>query len=247
MNELVYGVHPVQSLLEMHPEQILKIHVIRKPWSSRFALLVRQINKYDICLEKHDRLWFDHNVKNSLHQGVIAEVSKISSLTKEDLLKFLMICNTVPLLLVLDGIIDPHNLGACLRSAESAGVNMIIVPKNRSARINATVRKVSSGAADRVSCIQVTNLSRILKLLREHGVWIVGTVIKSDFSIFNAKLKGPLALVMGSEEFGLRRLTKKYCDELVNIPLAGSISSLNVSVATGICLFEALRQREYQK
>lgn len=246
MNELVYGMHPVQSVLDTNPEQILKIHVICKPWSMRFELLVQKINQHNIHLEEHDRLWFNNRARNVLHQGVVAEVLKISSLKEKDLLNYLTICNTIPLLLILDGIIDPHNLGACLRSAEAAGVCMIITPKNRSARINATVRKVSSGAADRVPFIQVTNLSRTLKLLQEQDIWIVGTVIRSDCSIFTAKLKRPLALVMGSEEFGLRRLTKKYCNELVNIPVTGSISSLNVSVATGICLFEVLRQREFQ-
>lgn len=247
MNELIYGIHSVQSFLETYPERIFRIHVIRKPWSIRFSLLVQQINKRHIHVEEQSRRWLDNKSKGVLHQGIIAEVSKIVSVTEEDLLKFLTIRNIVPLLLVLDGIVDPHNLGACLRSAEAAGVHMVIIPKNRSAPINSTVRKVSSGSADRIPCLRVTNVSRTLKLLQERDIWIIGTVMKSDCAIFNSKLTGPLALVMGSEGCGLRRLTKKYCNELINIPMLGVVESLNVSVATGICLFEALRQREYQK
>lgn len=246
MSELVYGLHPVKSILDTHPEQILKIHIIHKPWNFRFKLLIERINKCNIPLKEHTRRWFDHIIKGVLHQGIIAEVMKISSLTENDLLNFLTICNTVPLLLVLDGITDPHNLGACLRSAEATGVHMVIIPRNRAAQINnSTVRKVSSGASDRVPFIRVTNLARVLRLLRKHNIWIVGTVAQSDYTIFDVKLVGPLALVMGSEGFGMRRLTKEYCNELVNIPMQGSVKSLNVSVATGVCLFEILRQRQY--
>lgn len=247
ISELVYGIHSVKSILDAHPKQILRVNVICEPWDARFKSLIQQINRNNINLEKRTRQWLDSKVKGALHQGVVAEVLKIPSLRESDLLSFLKICSTIPLLLILDGIMDPHNLGACLRSAEAAGVHMVIVTRHRSAQINATVRKVSSGSAERVPFIRVNNLSRTLKLLQKYGVWIVGTIVRSSYSIFNAKLVGPLALVVGSEEFGIRRLTKEYCDELISIPMMGSMSSLNVSVATGICLFEVVRQRRYQK
>lgn len=147
-----------------------------------------------------------------------------------------------PFLLILDGVTDPHNLGACLRSADAAGVHAVIVPKDRSAQLNATA-KVACGAAENVPLIRVTNLARTMRLLQEENVWIVGTAGEADHTLFQSKMTGPMALVMGAEGEGMRRLTREHCDELISIPMAGSVSSLNVSVATGICLFEAVRQR----
>jgi 23S rRNA (guanosine2251-2'-O)-methyltransferase len=152
-----------------------------------------------------------------------------------------------PLLLVLDGVTDPHNLGACLRSADAAGVTAVIVPKDNAASITPVVRKVACGAAEVVPFIQVTNLARTLKQLQDARVWIVGTTGEADESLYQQDLKGPIAIVMGAEGAGMRRLTKEHCDFLVKLPMAGSVSSLNVSVATGICLFEAVRQRQAGK
>ena len=148
-----------------------------------------------------------------------------------------------PFFLILDGVTDPHNLGACLRSADAAGVHAVIVPKDRSAQLNATTKKVACGAAENVPLIRVTNLARTMRLLQEENVWIVGTAGEADHTLFQSKMTGSLALVMGAEGEGMRRLTREHCDELISIPMAGSVSSLNVSVATGICLFEAVRQR----
>ncbi|MDF5490724.1 23S rRNA (guanosine(2251)-2'-O)-methyltransferase RlmB, partial [Vibrio parahaemolyticus] len=148
-----------------------------------------------------------------------------------------------PLLLVLDGVTDPHNLGACLRNADAAGAAAIIVPKDRSAPMNATVSKVACGAAEVVPLIRVTNLARTMRTLQEQGIWFVGTAGEATHDIYQAKLTGPLAIVMGAEGDGMRRLTRETCDDLIKIPMAGSVSSLNVSVASGICLFEAVRQR----
>ncbi len=145
--------------------------------------------------------------------------------------------------MVLDEITDPHNLGACLRSAGAAGVHAVIIPRDRSANLNATVRKVASGAAETVNLVVVTNLARCLQQLKERGIWLVGTDANAEKSLYEQELAGPLALVMGSEGRGLRRLTREKCDFLVSIPMAGAVSSLNVSVATGILLFEAIRQR----
>jgi 23S rRNA (guanosine2251-2'-O)-methyltransferase len=148
-----------------------------------------------------------------------------------------------PLLLVLDGVTDPHNLGACLRTADAAGALAVIVPKDKSATLNATARKVACGAAEVVPLVAVTNLARTLEKLQKRGVWIVGTAGEASQELYSQDLSGPIALVMGAEGKGMRRLTREHCDYLVRLPMAGSVSSLNVSVATGVCLFEALRQR----
>jgi 23S rRNA (guanosine2251-2'-O)-methyltransferase len=147
------------------------------------------------------------------------------------------------LILVLDGVTDPHNLGACLRSADAAGVDAVVVPKDKSADLNPTVRKVACGAAEVVPFVRVTNLSRTLKALQERGVWLYGTASEAEKSIYDSDLCASMALVMGAEGIGMRRLTREQCDYLVRLPMAGSVGSLNVSVATGICLFEAVRQR----
>ena len=151
--------------------------------------------------------------------------------------------NEPPFFLILDGITDPHNLGACLRNADAAGVHAVIVPKDNAARLTAIVRKVAVGAAETVPLVQVTNLSRTMKQLQDLGVWIVGTAGETETCFYDVKLEGPLALVMGAEDKGMRRLTRENCDNIVKLPMAGSVSSLNVSVATGICLFEMVRQK----
>lgn len=148
-----------------------------------------------------------------------------------------------PLLLILDGVTDPHNLGACLRNADAAGVAAVIVPKDKSAPMTATVSKVACGAAETVPLVRVTNLARTMRHLQEQGIWIVGTAGEATHDIYQAKLTGSLAIVMGAEGDGMRRLTRETCDDLIKIPMAGAVSSLNVSVASGICLFEAVRQR----
>ena len=179
-----------------------------------------------------------------VYQGVVALYGGESkSLDLAALLHLLRELDSDPLLLVLDGITDPHNLGACLRSAGAAGAHAVIIPRDRSANLNATVRKVASGAAETVNLVVVTNLARCLQQLKERGIWLVGTDANAEKSLYEQELAGPLALVMGSEDRGLRRLTREKCDFLVSIPMAGAVSSLNVSVATGILLFEAIRQR----
>nr|MBP8771300.1 23S rRNA (guanosine(2251)-2'-O)-methyltransferase RlmB [Thiopseudomonas sp.] len=148
-----------------------------------------------------------------------------------------------PLLLVLDGVTDPHNLGACLRTADAAGVHAVIIPKDKSATLNSTVRKVACGAAEVVPLVAVTNLARALEKLRQKGLWVVGTAGDAEQTLYQQDMTGPLILVMGAEGTGMRRLTREHCDYLVHLPMQGSVSSLNVSVATGVCLFEAQRQR----
>jgi 23S rRNA (guanosine2251-2'-O)-methyltransferase len=180
---------------------------------------------------------------DGVHQGVVAEVAP-SQLWSEEMLGHLLDRLEVPpLLLVLDGVTDPHNLGACLRSADAAGAHAVVVPRDRSASLNPTVRKVACGAAETVPLVAVTNLSRTLKQLQQRGLWVTGTAGEAEQLIYDVDFKVPSVIVMGAEGAGMRRLTREHCDYLVKLPMAGSVSSLNVSVAAGVCLFEAVRQR----
>ncbi|STQ78534.1 23S rRNA (guanosine-2'-O-)-methyltransferase RlmB [Hafnia alvei] len=190
-----------------------------------------------------NRQWLDEKVEGAVHQGIIARVREGRQYQENDLPALLENLEQPPFLLILDGVTDPHNLGACLRSADAAGVHAVIVPRDRSAQLNATAKKVACGAAETVPLIRVTNLARTMRFLQEQNVWIVGTAGEADHNLYQSKMTGPMALVMGAEGDGMRRLTREHCDELISIPMAGSVSSLNVSVATGICLFEAVRQR----
>lgn len=241
---LVYGIHAVQAIVKRNPQNIINIYIIGTPWRRRLKYLVTQVIKCNINIKECERSYLDDKVKGAAHQGVVAEIVYKDYIQEKDLPNFLRAHITESLLLlVLDGVTDPHNLGACLRTADAAGVHLVIVPRNRSVNINDTVRKVASGSADRVPFVQVINLSRVLRLLRQYDIWIIGTVLQSERIIFDTKLVSSLAFVMGSEGTGIRRLTRENCDELINIPVLGPDASLNISVATGICLFEALRQR----
>lgn len=185
----------------------------------------------------------DELTGSQYHQGVAAKAPTPQSQDEPFLKALLKRLDTEPFLLVLDGVQDPHNLGACLRTADAAGVHAVIAPRDRSAGLNATVCKVASGAAESVPFIQVTNLSRTLKWLKQEGIWLVGTAGEAQQQLYQADLRGPLAILMGSEGKGLRRLTREHCDLLVRLPMLGTVESLNVSVAAGVALYEALRQR----
>jgi 23S rRNA (guanosine2251-2'-O)-methyltransferase len=178
------------------------------------------------------------------HQGVAARVEAVAQVTSlDELLEQVEARGESPLLLVLDGITDPHNLGACLRVADGAGAHAVIAPKDHAAGINATVAKVASGASESMPYFMVTNLARTLNELKERNIWIIGTSDDAPKTLYQVDLKGPVALVLGAEGDGMRQLTRKTCDELVSIPMRGAVESLNVSVASGVCLYEALRQR----
>ena len=185
----------------------------------------------------------DRLVQNGNHQGVIAYCKSASTYSEGDLKELLADLKEPAFLLILDGVQDPHNLGACFRSADAAGVHAIIAPKDRSVGLTASVSKVASGAAETVPFVQVTNLARTLEMLKEMGIWIYGAAGEAEQSLFKTDLKGSIALVLGSEGEGLRRLTRDTCDVLVKIPMHGSVSSLNVSAAAAVFLFEAVRQR----
>lgn len=240
--EWLYGLHAMQAVLENEPERVLEVMVLKGRNDDRLVNVVNQARKNGISVQFCARKTLDDKVNGEQHQGVVARAKPARALTENDLDRILENTNQ-PLLLVLDGVTDPHNLGACLRNADGAGVDAVIVPKDKSAGLTATARKVACGAAEVVPLIQVTNLARTLKELQKQGVWIIGTAGETDKTLYDVSLNGPIALVMGAEGKGMRRLTKETCDELVKLPMAGSVTSLNVSVATGICLYEIVRQR----
>ncbi|MFP1746555.1 23S rRNA (guanosine(2251)-2'-O)-methyltransferase RlmB [Lonsdalea quercina] len=242
MSEIIYGIHAVKALLERDPQRFLEVFILKGREDRRLQPVIAELESNGIAVQVANRQWLDSKVEGAVHQGIIANVKPGRQFQENDLPELLTALDA-PFLLVLDGVTDPHNLGACLRSADAAGVNAVIVPRDRSAQLNATAKKVACGAAESVPLIRVTNLARTLRLLQEHNVWIVGTAGEADHTLYQSKLTGPMALVMGAEGEGMRRLTREHCDELISIPMAGSVSSLNVSVATGVCLFEAVRQR----
>ncbi len=241
--EYFFGLHAVQQLLETAPQQILELYVLRDRDDQRMQQLLDTAQQQNVAYQDVPRKTLDKLADKGRHQGVVARCKSAQLLDENALWDYLDNATQAPLLLVLDGVQDPHNLGACLRTADAAGVQAVIVPKDRAVGLSATVRKVASGAAESVPLLAVTNLARCLRELKERGVWLVGTADEAPETLYQVKLEGPLALVLGAEDTGLRRLTRETCDQLVHIPMRGCVESLNVSVATGICLFEAVRQR----
>ncbi|MDD7804580.1 MAG: 23S rRNA (guanosine(2251)-2'-O)-methyltransferase RlmB [Endozoicomonas sp. (ex Botrylloides leachii)] len=241
-NDFIFGLHAVQSLFDTKPERVLELWVQKGRTDKRISRLVDTARSYGAAVRFIEKSLLDAKT-GGVHQGIVAKVAAATVLREGDLDDLLEHLDTPPFLLVLDGVTDPHNLGACLRTADAAGVHAIIIPKDKSAVLNATANKVACGAAETVPLIQVTNLARTLSWLKARGIWLIGTAGESSKRIYQADLTGALALVMGAEGKGMRRLTREQCDSLVYIPMAGAISSLNVSVAAGVCLFEAVRQR----
>ncbi|EGQ9180747.1 23S rRNA (guanosine(2251)-2'-O)-methyltransferase RlmB [Vibrio alginolyticus] len=241
-NEFIYGIHAVKAVLEREPERFIEAYVLKGRQDDRLMPILNDLQVCGVSIQQMTRKTLDDKARGANHQGIIARVKPAKQLNENDI-DDILAKHESPLLLVLDGVTDPHNLGACLRNADAAGVAAIIVPKDRSAPMNATVSKVACGAAEVVPLIRVTNLARTMRTLQEKGIWFVGTAGEATHDIYQAKLTGPLAIVMGAEGDGMRRLTRETCDDLIKIPMAGSVSSLNVSVASGICLFEAVRQR----
>jgi 23S rRNA (guanosine2251-2'-O)-methyltransferase len=245
-NDFVFGLHAVTALLKHHPQSVVELFIQEGRHDPRMEAILERAQKLHLPCTELGRAELDERV-HGVHQGVIARVSQLKLERSEAQLdELLAALDHPPFLLVLDGVTDPHNLGACLRSAEATGVDAVIVPKDKSALITPTARKVACGAAELVPFVAVTNLARSLKSLQERGVWILGAAGEATQSLYQSDLRGPLALVMGSEGSGMRRLTREHCDALFSIPMAGEVSSLNVSVSAGICLFEAVRQRRVQ-
>ena len=241
--DLVFGLHAVEAVLKHHHNSVDHLLVLEGRDDPRMESILARAQRVNVRVETVVRARLDEQA-NGVHQGVIAVCRQLHLERSEAQLKELLdTLEQPPFLLVLDGVTDPHNLGACLRSAEAAGVHGVIVPKDKSSLLNATARKVACGAAEVIPFFAVTNLVRTLKTLQEAGVWIYGAAGEATASIYQTDLRGPAALVMGSEGTGMRRLTRESCDALFAIPMAGEVSSLNVSVSAGICLFEAVRQR----
>ena len=240
----IFGFHSIESLLNTNPESVLKVFI----QNGRKDVRVNNINKIlsdlKISFSSVDKNDLDRIAKGELHQGIISEVILPPLLTEDALLSSIENLPENPLILILDSIQDPRNLGACIRSANAAGVSHVIINKDGSAPINALVHKTSAGAINSLLIFHVTNLSRTIKSIQEKGVWVIGLDGDSPSNIYDVNLSGPTAIVMGAEGKGIRQLIKKTCDQMVTIPMSGNIESLNVSVATGIALFESKRQRE---
>jgi 23S rRNA (guanosine2251-2'-O)-methyltransferase len=238
----VYGLHAVRSLLQRSPQRVRRVLVDARRDDARMREILQYSQRAGLKPERSDQRALDARLGDVTHQGVMADIEPLPPWSDDDLIVALGNHDN-PLLLALDGVQDPHNLGACLRTADACGVLAVIVPKDRAAGMNATVRKVAAGAADVVPLVTVTNLVRTLKLLREGGQWIVGADMEGEKLAYEADMRGPMTLVMGGEGGGLRELTRKTCDALIRLPQAGTVESLNVSVATGMLLYEANRQR----
>jgi 23S rRNA (guanosine2251-2'-O)-methyltransferase len=239
------GFHAVIARLRQHAGSVQALYVDSTRRDARMRGLIERAKAAGLALHAVDERRLQSMAGHDRHQGVVAVIEgDLPHVTLDDVFDDLA---EPALLLLLDGVTDPHNLGACLRSADAFGVQALIVPKDRAVGVNATVAKAASGAADTVPVISVTNLARTMRDLKERGVWLIGTDADAQESLFDVELGGPVAWVLGAEGSGLRRLTKELCDRIVGIPLAGAVSSLNVSVAAGICLFETRRQRNLGK
>lgn len=243
LDNYVYGLHAVQAVLDKEAESISALWLEHARRDERVQKLIQRAKQAGIEIQRVDREQLTAMVGNEKHQGVVAASAATPAGNEADLTRLLETLQVPAFLLILDGVQDPHNLGACLRTADAAGVHAVIAPRDKACGLTATVRKVASGAVENVPFIQVTNLARTLRDLQQAGVWLVGTSLETDQELYQADLSGPLGLVLGAEGKGLRRLTAEHCDLLVKLPMLGTVQSLNVSVATGICLYEALRQR----
>ena len=240
--EWLYGIHALESVISREPERLIELFVLKGREDDKLRNIINQARRFGVSVQFVQRKVLDEKVNGEQHQGVVAK-AKPGRVYDEKDLDDIVAQQDNPFILVLDGVTDPHNLGACLRSADAAGVNAVIVPKDKSANLTPTARKVACGAAETIPLIQVTNLARSLRTIQEAGVWVIGTAGEAEQLIYDVKLAGPMALVMGAEGKGMRRLTREVCDELIKLPMSGSVSSLNVSVATGVCLYEIVRQR----
>lgn len=249
----VYGLHAVSAVIDRAPERLLELWIAETRDDARSRALKDRALAVGIRVQAATGDSLAKLVGPVVHQGAVAAVRPLKPWDEHDLVAALSQLvdeprpvaarPAQPFLLVLDGVTDPHNLGACLRTADAAGVHAVIIPKDRSAAVDGVARKVAAGAAEFVPVVSVTNLARALDLVKEQGIWVVGTEGEAEQTLYTADLNRPLALILGAEGSGMRRLTRERCDFVVRIPMAGQVESLNVSVAAGVALFEARRQR----
>ncbi len=239
--KVLFGFHAVTVRLKTAPQSITEIHVDASRRDARMRQFVQRATDAGARVVDSDAERLEGLAGGSRHQGVVARVTPLPA--RHSLDEVLDEVQGAPLLLVLDGVTDPHNLGACLRVADGAGAHAVVAPKDHAVGLNATVAKVASGAAETVPYLMVTNLARTLTELKERDIRVIGTADDAEHTLYEADLSGPVALVLGAEGTGMRQLTRRHCDELVRIPMAGAVESLNVSVAAGVCLYEAARQR----
>ena len=239
---IVYGPHVVRALLMRRPADVIRLTLAQEP-DARQRELQRLAKEKGLPVAIATPAELDRLSGGAAHQGAVAEIRPSAALNENGLLELLVALPSPALILVLDGVTDPHNLGACLRTADAAGVVAVVAPRDRAAGLTPAVRKVAAGAAETMPFAQVTNLARTLRDLKSAGLWIVGTAADAERELHAADLSGPLAIVMGSEGQGLRRLTRESCDFCIRLPMLGAVESLNVSVAAGVVLFEAMRQR----
>jgi len=240
----VYGLHAVSALLDNPHRTIYKIFIGHERGDKRLQDIINKAQKASISIEtlamqKMNQRFADYN-----HQGIVAQASALPEYNDGHLIPLLEASKSPALILILDGVTDPHNLGACLRSADATGVDFVVIPKDRSASITPVVCKVACGAAESIPLVRVTNLARAMDTLKEQGVWIYGAAGEAQASIYQTDCSGAMAIAMGAEGEGLRRLTREHCDGLFSLPMLGTVESLNVSVATGVSLYEVVRQRQ---
>ncbi|HWT71358.1 MAG TPA: 23S rRNA (guanosine(2251)-2'-O)-methyltransferase RlmB [Oxalicibacterium sp.] len=240
-SKMIFGFHAITARLRHDASSIEEIYIDADRRDARMKELIRAAQGASVRMIQADDARLNAMVGTRRHQGVVAKAGQLSLARNLD--ELLDGIEGPPLLLILDGVTDPHNLGACLRVADGAGAHAVIAPKDRAVGLNATAAKVASGAADTVPYITVTNLARTMRELKEREIWLIGTDDTAEKGLYEADFAAPAALVMGAEGEGMRRLTRETCDILVSIPMAGSVESLNVSVASGVCLYEARRQR----
>ncbi len=238
--EQIFGLHAVRQVLESDFSSIVELWVQKGCNNAKLLILLDQAKQQGIGIQSVPKKTLNKLTENGNHQGIMIRCRAKTQAELEEILDSLTV---PPFLLVLDNVQDPHNLGACLRTADAVGIHALIVPKNQACKLSAIVHKVASGATHTVPVVQVTNLAGTLCWLQDKGVWLVGADESSETNIFETSLTGPLAFILGAEGEGLRRLTRETCDLLVRIPMVGKVKSLNVSVATGVCLYEAVRQR----
>jgi 23S rRNA (guanosine2251-2'-O)-methyltransferase len=243
----VYGLHAVEALLANPHRTINKLFISQDRSDKKLQELVAIAEHSQISIEALSTQKMNQRFVNCVHQGVVASASTLPDFGESDLLSLLEKSKKPGLVLLLDGITDPHNLGACLRSADAAGVDFVVIPRDKSASITPVVSKVACGAAESVPLVRVTNLVRTMEALKEQGVWIYGAAGEANGSLYQIDCTGTIAIAMGAEGEGLRRLTREHCDGLFSLPMLGTVDSLNVSVATGISLYEVVRQRECPK